>query len=100
MNDKFTELTLLNECTQCLSACGQCKFDVGTETHDVCHIHTTHTLIRVRIHARAIDPFLLANSGQKALRSTKEGRFIVLNRYGSMAQERRALCIPADNADL
>jgi len=94
------ELILLNECTECLSACGQCKFDVDTDTHTHTHIHTTQTLIRVRIHARAIDPFLLANSGQKALSSTKEGRFIVLNQYGSVAQERRALCIPADNADL
>jgi len=37
--DEFMELTLLNECIRCLSACGQCKFDV-VHAHTSIHRHT------------------------------------------------------------
>lgn len=52
------ELILLNECTECLSACGQCKFDVDTDTHSYTHTHNTdaHTCTHSRKSDRPISP--------------------------------------------
>jgi len=85
--DEFMELTLLNECIRCLSACGQCKFDVV-------HAHTSihrHTHVHAHTHLHKSDrPISPGKFGTKSNRVYKGGS---IHRFESVWHENGALYV-------